>query len=318
MDAPAKEGTDMHEAPPEAPQDRGTEVPKGTDAPVRDALVAEAPKAAEAPDEARGKMPRSIGAVMTAVIGASFGLSFTTWVALAVLSGFNETASVHIGTVTFTVRMAWLLPVVVDGYVVVALLTWMAPVPADVARFAQLNTYATALLGVVTQSAYHGMLGWMSSHNAMIVILTVVVGALSPGLAAGAIHMRTIVIRRSVQPHAATHATHATLPALTTLSPVMPALAVQAPKAPAKPRAPRKAAPAPVQAPDELAPRREHHGDDALLKALHEAWEGTVPSLPGSTRAWVRETLAVGQMRADRLIRRYREEYATPAAEVAQ
>lgn len=342
---PAKEGTeDMDEA--EAPA-LASDAPEALSAP--DAPSAPPPRttpnagtgdtAKVAPDapEARGKMPRSIGAFMWAVILASFGMSATTWIALAVLAGFTEHATLAVpfrgDVLHIPLHLSWLMPIVVDGYVVVALLTWMAPVPPDVAKFAQQNTYGAAGLGTVTQSAFHAWLGWQLSGGKVIAaLLAAVIGTLAPAAAAGVIHLRTIVLRRAVSVHA-THATHTTLvpqvvalPAALALpsgtARVAPAAALPpAPKAPVPPRVPRARkvqAPPALDAPDELAPRRE--ADDALLSRLHDAWQGVVPSVEGGTREWVRTELKIGNLRAAALIKRYREEFAagTGTAEVAQ
>ena len=95
--------------------------------------------------------PRLASVASWAVLAASFGLSATTWVALAVLAGFTGTLSVF----DVTLHLAWLMPVAVDGYVVVALVLWMSPVPAPVAAFARKNTYGAAGIGVLAQGAYH-------------------------------------------------------------------------------------------------------------------------------------------------------------------
>jgi hypothetical protein len=127
------------------------------------------------------------------VLGASFGLSAATWVALGILAGFD-------GSVTLfglTLRLAWLLPIAVDGYVVVALVLWMSPVPARVARFARTNTYAAAGVGVLAQSAYHALTVLAATGAAWRCVLAAVVGALPPAVTALAVHMRALIRRES-------------------------------------------------------------------------------------------------------------------------
>ncbi|MDQ7910218.1 hypothetical protein RB614_37555 [Phytohabitans sp. ZYX-F-186] len=138
--------------------------------------------------------PRLASFASWAVLVASFGLSATTWVALAVLAGF--TGEVTIKGVT-VLKMAWLMPVAIDGYVVVALVLWMSPVPAKVAAFAKKNTYGAALLGVAAQSAYHLLHTASTTDETWRVVLAAIVGAAPPSVAAGAVHMRALIRRES-------------------------------------------------------------------------------------------------------------------------
>ncbi|GIH19167.1 hypothetical protein [Rugosimonospora africana] len=89
------------------------------------------------------------------------------------------------------------MPVAVDGYVVVALVLWMSPVPATVANFAKHNTYGAAGIGILAQSAYH-LLFIMSTDRAVWrVVLAAIVGALPPTFAGLAVHMRALIRRES-------------------------------------------------------------------------------------------------------------------------
>jgi hypothetical protein len=137
--------------------------------------------------------PRLASVASWAVLVASFGLSAATWVALANLAGFTGSISV-LGA---SLALAWLMPVCVDGYVVVALTLWMAPVPAKVARFARTNTYVAASIGVAAQSAYHALLIWSSTGIAWRAVMAAVVGAIPPAVAGLAVHMRALVRRES-------------------------------------------------------------------------------------------------------------------------
>src|SRR5919202_6883144 len=125
----------------------------------------------------RSGEPRLAAVASWAVLVASFGLSATTWIALARLAGFTTTLTVPGFGVSLA--LAWLLPIAVDGYVVVALVLWMAPVPARVARFARRNTYGAAGVGIVAQSAYH-LLVTLATGEAWRVVLAAIVGALPP------------------------------------------------------------------------------------------------------------------------------------------
>ncbi|GAA1028045.1 hypothetical protein GCM10009557_11650 [Virgisporangium ochraceum] len=137
--------------------------------------------------------PRLAGLASWLVLGASFGLSAATWVALGRLAGFEGEAEVF----GAALALAWLMPVAVDGYVVVALLLWMAPVPPAVARFARANTYAAASIGVVAQSAYHALVVFAATGSAWRCVMAAVVGALPPAVAALAVHMRALLVRES-------------------------------------------------------------------------------------------------------------------------
>jgi hypothetical protein len=127
------------------------------------------------------------------VLAASFGLSSATWVALAVLAGFDETLDVF----GFVFRLAWLMPIAYDGYVVVALVMWMSPVPAQVARFARTNTYVAAALGVAAQSCFHALTVWTTTEVVWRAGLAAGVGAIPPAVSGLAVHMRALVRRHS-------------------------------------------------------------------------------------------------------------------------
>lgn len=153
------------------------------------------------------------------VLTASFGLSASTWIAIAVLAGFTSSLTVA----DVTVRLSWLMPIVVDGYVVVALVLWMAPVPAKVAAFAKKNTYGAAGIGIAAQSAYHLLTVWSETGVVWRMIFAAVVGALPPAVAGLAVHMRALIRRESNTPPGTVTATAAT----TTTEPARPAQAVQ-------------------------------------------------------------------------------------------
>lgn len=153
------------------------------------------------PASARSGEPRLAAIASWAVLAASFGLSAATWIAMARLAGFG--AKVSLPAADVTADLAWLMPVAVDGYVVVALVLWMAPVPPRVAAFAKVNTYAAAGVGIVAQSAYHAFAVWSAQpagdREVWRAILAAVVGAIPPAVAALAVHMRAL-IRRETQP----------------------------------------------------------------------------------------------------------------------
>lgn len=130
-----------------------------------------------------------------AVLGASFALSADTWILLAQLAGF--TRKVPIPYTDVVASIAWLMPICVDGYVVVALTLWMSPVPARVARFAKINTYIAAAIGITAQSVYHLLTAMATATEDWQVVLAAFVGAFPPALAGLSIHMRALIRRES-------------------------------------------------------------------------------------------------------------------------
>jgi len=137
--------------------------------------------------------PRLASVASWAVLVASFGLSASTWIALGVLAGF--TGQWHIGQLTL--HLAWLMPVAVDGYLVVALVLWMSPVPAKVARFARTHTYFAAVVGIVAQSSYHTLQTWSDDRVLWRAVMACGVGSLPPAVAAFSVHLRALIRRES-------------------------------------------------------------------------------------------------------------------------
>lgn len=173
--------------------------------------------------------PRLASIASWAVLAASFALSASTWIAMAVLAGF--TAAAHIGLLDVTLRVAWLMPVAIDGYVVVALVLWMSPVPATVAEFAKKNTYGAAGIGIAAQSAYHLLATNSETDQLWRVVLAAIVGALPPAVAALAVHMRALIRRETDRTTVASGTTPATKPSVST--PAATPITVAAPTLPA-------------------------------------------------------------------------------------
>jgi len=229
-----------------------------------------------------------------AVLIASFALSAATWVALAQLAGFTQTIGPF--------RLAWLMPVAVDGYVVVSLVTWMAPVPERVARFAKRNTYAAATVGVAAQSSYHALTTWTGSGGVIWrTVLAAVVGLIPPAVAALSVHMRALA-RRESQPIGTTTAPAAQpVPAPAPAAPVPPVLQPPADTDPVTPE-PRTA----VEGSDRTDPAGTGTKDFApepVIRALleHPTYvprdaDGTVP-IQRAVKA-----LRIGPGRAKRLL----------------
>lgn len=131
---------------------------------------------------------------------ASFFLSFATWVAIGEIAGFNDKWDAgEVWDVLPVISLAWALPICVDGYVVTALITWLAPVSEEIAVVAKWNTYVGAIVGILAQSGYHGWAAADRKLNWFLVGLSVVVGALPPALSAGAVHMRAMVRRAAIR-----------------------------------------------------------------------------------------------------------------------
>jgi hypothetical protein len=162
----------------------------------------------------RSGEPRLASVASWAVLVASFGLSASTWIALARLAGFTDTLTVP--GFGITLAMAWLMPIAIDGYVTVALVLWMAPVPAKVAAFARKNTYGAAGIGIAAQSAYHLLFTLSTTDEAWRVVLAAIVGALPPAIAGLAVHMRALIRRES-----SIAATPVTVPVSTPTAPTL-------------------------------------------------------------------------------------------------
>jgi hypothetical protein len=251
------------------------------------------------------------------VLAASFALSASTWTALGELAGFHAEASVVLPYIGRP-RLAWLVPVAYDGYVCVALMTWMAPVPVAIASFARRNTYVAAGLGVVVQSAYHAYLTFASTALIALAALAAFVGAIPVGVSAVAIHMRALVARegRELAPAAPRLASWVASVRGTLAAPlVAPVEALEASPRPAlgliapePSTAAQGGAPGGARGNDELAPRRAQRaeGAEAMAEALHKAW-GSEP--PTRTREAAKALLRVGSNKADAALRLYKDRY---------
>jgi hypothetical protein len=193
--------------------------------------------------------PRLAAAASWLVLAASFGMSAATWIALATLAGFT-------GTIAGLIPLAWLMPAVVDGYVVVALVLWMSPVPARVAHHARVHTYAAGSVGIAAQSAYHCLTVLTATGTVWRAVLAASVGAMPPAAAAFSVHMRAMGRResRAVEPVAETTPAPAPAPAVLP-APIAEAPQVTAPEVPVALPAPAPE-PAPEPASDEDPPAK--------------------------------------------------------------
>jgi hypothetical protein len=224
--------------------------------------------------------PKLASIASWAVLGASFGLSASTWIALAKLAGFTDTLSLYV----VQVSLAWLMPVAVDGYVMVALVLWMAPVPARVAAFAKTNTYVAASIGVAAQSAYHALSVWTGTGTGWRAGMAAVVGAMPPAVAALAVHMRALIRRESAP---ATVAAPAPLPvpAPVEMPSALPSVAPAAP-VPA-PVAEPAAAPVAGKRPSKRQPSAAERVSAAIARSP-KASDATIASRLGLSEATVK------------------------------
>jgi hypothetical protein len=233
----------------------------------------------------RNGEPWLASAASWAVLTASFGLSASTWIDLGLLAGF--TAHLTIGHLTL--RMAWLLPVAVDGYVVVALVLWMAPVPATVARFAKRNTYGAASIGIAAQSAYHLLFTLSVTDQGWRVALAAVVGALPPAVAALAVHMRALIRRESTN-HTTTPVPAVVTVPLSTVQPPRPAATAGLDPEPGPvpvvvPDRPVAPLPTPAQVATRITPPAPTTGRSADVPARTAPTSGPPPASPAASRA---------------------------------
>jgi hypothetical protein len=114
-------------------------------------------------------------------IVASFILSAITWVALGDIGGYGS--------------LRYVMPAVVDSYIVCCIVTWLAPVSPRVARFAFWNMYGAAFVGVAAQSIYHCATVWESTHSTWKAPLALVLGAIPPAFAFAGVHIRGMASR---------------------------------------------------------------------------------------------------------------------------
>ncbi|NJC70838.1 hypothetical protein HC031_14090 [Planosporangium thailandense] len=263
----------------------------------------------------RAGEPRLAAAGSWAVLAASFGLSAATWVAIGRAAGFDGgdyVAATNPHRPLSDPGLSWALPVAVDGYLVVALVLWMAPVPQRVARFARTNTYVAAAVGIVAQSAYHALsVGQAMPAQSWRAWLAGAVGALPPALAALAVHMRALLVRESTTPDpvsasrtdtAAADTHTAVAPAAIeplTVEAAEPWTPIRDPWEYAQPTGANEPSPAGADEPADTPARTRRPGDEELLARLAELprrSDGTVPV----RRAM--DALGISQGRAYRLL----------------
>jgi hypothetical protein len=134
---------------------------------------------------AQREHPVMLYASWAALVG-SFVLSAATWIIIGDVAGFN----IVVGTYTLYFSIG--LPLVVDAYIVCALVAWVHPTSERVERFAKWNAYGSAAVGWIAQAVYHGASVWATSGTAWKALLAFVVGGLPPAAAFLGVHMRAM------------------------------------------------------------------------------------------------------------------------------
>jgi hypothetical protein len=124
--------------------------------------------------------PISLAGMLVVGIAAAV-LSFSTWVHLAEAVGFVEVATVHppLGE-TFTLRIAWLLPLAVDCYTLTVIRVWLnSPPGSQVIEYAKANAIGAIVLTVAAQAAYHAFTAAGASMT-QLWWFAIVVGGIPP------------------------------------------------------------------------------------------------------------------------------------------
>jgi hypothetical protein len=125
---------------------------------------------------------RGASGVRWLVLAASFALSASTWMALSDLTEYPHKINV-------------LMAVTADGYIVVALLTWLYARNPAIAAFAKKNTYGSAIFGIIAQSTYHGYTVYTHTHIVWRTVMAACVGLVPPLFAALSVHLSAILAR---------------------------------------------------------------------------------------------------------------------------
>jgi hypothetical protein len=220
------------------------------------------------------------GCIMWLVILATFGLSAQTWIDLARIATFTQSATIK----GFEIQLAWLMPVAVDGYVIVALMLWLADVDEKLARFAKWNTYSGAGFGVLAQSAFHAFkVSQDPKSQAWQIAIALSVGAVPPLFSAISIHMRVSIVRYAatkakeaealrVSRMSASRVAHRTAPAapVVPIVPATPAVSVVpaapiVPATPATPIVPAMPATSIVPVVDHIDPEAPTHQEAVVI-----------------------------------------------------
>jgi hypothetical protein len=137
---------------------------------------------------------------MVVIASGAFAISADSWIKLAELAGF--TASLQV-TEKVVLRLAWVLPVVVDAYT--ALTTWLyfgARVGSELRKYAGWSAFVAAALSVVAQGALHGLTA-ADINVQQVWPLVVAVGGVPPVLLGSVIHLLATYLadhRQTTQP----------------------------------------------------------------------------------------------------------------------
>lgn len=209
--------------------------------------------------------PRIVVAVSWLCLAAAFALSAITWIALGRIAGYGP--------------LAYLMPLVVDTYIIGAIVTWLQPVGPQVAQFAYWNMYGAAIVGVISQAIYHCASVWTSpepgtGHVIWKAALALVIGGIPPLFAFLGVHLRGLARRelnnsRTTKPAETTHPdgtasvppppAAAALPTSNSATPRSPPQRPQNMVMPATPTAPPPARNVPPNPPPRWAPQPTPH-----------------------------------------------------------
>lgn len=144
------------------------------------------PRAAAAPRRLRIWV---IG-LLCVIISGAFAFSAETWIGLADVAGFR--GDLDAGRVTL--RLAWMLPVTVDGYLCLTTWLYLTSRPGSpLRRWAAGSLLGVVALSVVAQGVYHALYA-RGVDIAQVTPLIVVVGALAPALLASSVHLLSIYL----------------------------------------------------------------------------------------------------------------------------
>ncbi|MEU8334777.1 hypothetical protein [Micromonospora tulbaghiae] len=193
---------------------------------------------------------------MAVIASGAFAISADSWIKLAELAGFTASARVNPDIV---LRLAWVLPVVVDAYT--ALTTWLyfgARPDSELRKYAGWSAFFAAGASVVAQGAFHALTA--ADVNVKDVWpLVVAIGGIPPVLLGSVIHLLATYLAEHRATPAVEHTAPVAKPAArprvndtarvkptpTRTAPTVPPTAAVAPVA-------RAAAPEPVRAPQRL------------------------------------------------------------------
>lgn len=251
--------------------------------------------------------------LMGVIASGAFAISADSWIKLAELAGFTASAT----ALDLTLRLAWVLPVVVDAYT--ALTTWLyfgARPGSELRTYAGWSAFVAAALSVIAQGALHGLNA--SDVNVQEVWpLVVAVGGVPPVLLGSVIHLlatylaehkqapeerRPVYSPKRPEPARPKQATQAADVKRRESTPAV-ATAIRVADAPAPPRAPQRLAAVPNSDAPEARQATDEEVADAIRAHVIEARHARVePGQREMVRLVFEATgIKVGQKRCVRI-----------------